>query len=101
MRKSISTIKKTNRAFKIRTTLAKVSLQVVNMDKVASFAKEYPNWEEVKCTCHNGIKTSVGHYPKECSRCSGSGYIYRHKKSGVLAEYPGGRLLGQTTKKEN
>jgi len=54
----------------------------------------YPDWEELDCGCCNGIQWG-GEYPRECGDCGGSGAIFRHIKSGVLAQYPGGRFLGK------
>jgi hypothetical protein len=51
-------------------------------------------WEEIDCGCCKGIEWG-GEYPRECRRCGGGGVIWRHKKSGVLAEYPGGKFLGR------
>jgi len=54
----------------------------------------YPGWEELDCGCCNGIQWG-GEYPNDCRTCGGAGVIFRHIKSGVLAEYPGGRFLGR------
>ncbi len=49
----------------------------------------YPNWERLLCDCCAGLEWG-GQVPRECRRCNGSGYVFRHKPSGVTAEYPGG-----------
>jgi hypothetical protein len=53
--------------------------------------RNYPGWEEIDCGCCVGIEWG-GDYPTECERCNGSGTLFHHKKSGVLAEYPGGHF---------
>lgn len=37
---------------------------------------------------------------EECRDCGGKGYIFLHEKSGILAEYPGGSLVGRLSKAE-
>ena len=54
---------------------------------------EYPKWEVVDCGCCNGIRWG-GEYPDECDTCSGGGVIYRLKKTGAFALYPGGPFCG-------
>ena len=54
-------------------------------------------WEVLDCGCCNGIEWG-GEEPIECSSCNGSGKYFRHTKSGVLAEYPGGPFLGRESK---
>jgi hypothetical protein len=54
----------------------------------------HPNWEFIDCGCCAGIMWG-GDYPRECKYCGGSGWICRHKKSGVLAWYPGGPFCGR------
>ncbi len=54
---------------------------------------DYPDWDIEDCGCCNGIMWG-GEYPRECDNCNGSGRIYRHRESGVAAEYPGGRFVG-------
>ncbi|MFW6173108.1 MAG: hypothetical protein ACOC5T_05130 [Elusimicrobiota bacterium] len=58
---------------------------------------EYPGWEIIDCGCCNGIEWGE-EYPKECRSCGGSGVLYRHKKSGTLALYPGGPFAGKSEK---
>jgi hypothetical protein len=53
--------------------------------------EEYPDWDIIDCGCCAGIKWG-GETPEECNRCKGSGIIYKHRKSGVIAEYPGGKF---------
>ena len=53
--------------------------------------KEYPGWDIIDCGCCSGIQWG-GEYPREC-KCN-SGVYYKHRKSGVCAEYPGGRFIG-------
>jgi len=60
---------------------------------------QYPGWQEIDCGCCSGIEWG-GEYPRECRACGGGGFVYHHFSSGVLAQYPGGPLLGKTTKKE-
>jgi len=47
-------------------------------------------WIEVDCGCCVGIEWSAGYIAKECRRCAGLGMVFKHKKSGVFAQYPGG-----------
>ena len=54
----------------------------------------YPSWQEIDCGCCAGIKWG-GDFPEECSDCGGSGTLFHHLKSGVLADYPGGSLRGR------
>jgi hypothetical protein len=54
--------------------------------------KYYPAWDEIDCGCCAGIEWG-GEEPRECKRCGGSGGIYRHRRSGVTAGYPGGRFV--------
>ena len=49
----------------------------------------YPDWDEMDCGCCNGL---TWHYGNECYRCGGKGFVCKHRKSGVIAEYPGGRF---------
>lgn len=58
------------------------------------------NYQRVTCWNCDG-KGLVASYdrdgflsPDECSTCGGSGNVIRYK-SGVLAKYPGGPLLGR------
>jgi len=53
--------------------------------------ENYPSWDVIDCGCCAGIEWG-GEYPRECKRCGGSGVIYQHRKSKVVAEYPGGRF---------
>lgn len=55
---------------------------------------EFPGWVRKDCDCCHGIKWG-GEYPIECSSCIGSGYIWKHVKSGALAAWPGGPFLGR------
>ena len=56
--------------------------------------ESYPGWEEIDCGCCNGLEWD-GDYPTECSYCKGQGIKFHHKKTGTLAEYPGGSFLGR------
>ena len=71
--------------------------------KIISFPPkvfEYnPNWIEVDCGCCGGLQWG-GESPRECNTCDGTGCYFVHLISGVMAEYPGGRLLGRYTKSE-
>ncbi len=60
-------------------------------------SKAYPGWECIDCGCCAGLLWG-GEYPTECYDCRGAGFFYRHKKSGVLAQYPGGPFLGREGK---
>lgn len=60
---------------------------------------EFPNWVREDCGCCAGIKWG-GEEPIECNNCAGSGYVWRHKQSGVLAQWPGGPFLGRLTQAE-
>lgn len=51
-------------------------------------------WVEVDCGCSAGLQWG-GDYPRDCEHCKGQGYYYVHKASLVMAEYPGGPLLGR------
>lgn len=51
----------------------------------------YLDWDVIDCGCCAGIMWG-GEVPRECNRCNGTGVIYKHRESGVTAEYPGGRF---------
>ena len=55
-------------------------------------------WIAIDCGCCHGIKWG-GEEPVECNICGGGGFLYVHKKSGAIAEYPGGRFVGKYDKK--
>lgn len=55
-------------------------------------SKEYPGWDVIDCGCCAGIVWG-GESPEECKLCNGFGEYYKHRKSGVCAEYPGGRFV--------
>ena len=59
-----------------------------------------PGWEAIDCGCCSGIPwgSMTG---ESCNRCGGLGRIFRHKESGVVAEYPGGKFLGREPRKSN
>lgn len=59
----------------------------------------FPGWVCDDCGCCAGIRWG-GESPDECDNCAGSGRIWRHKQSGVVAQWPGGPLLGRLTKTE-
>jgi hypothetical protein len=61
-------------------------------------SEEWPGWDELDCGCCGGIQWS-GDYPKECDRCGGGGTLFRHRKSGALADYPGGPFRGKETRR--
>lgn len=50
----------------------------------------WPKWDHIDCGCCNGIEWSAGYIPKECKRCGGNGSVFKHRKSGVTAQWPGG-----------
>ena len=54
----------------------------------------YPGWEEIDCGCCAGLQWG-GFEPRECRDCGGGGYLFRHKRSGALAQYPGGPFCGR------
>lgn len=54
----------------------------------------WPGWIIINCGCCSGIQWG-GEYPRECTHCDGTGSTWKHKKSGVLACYPGGPFLGR------
>lgn len=54
-------------------------------------------WYLIDCGCCNGIEWG-GEEPRECNTCNGVGTYAFHKKSGVIAMYPGGPLLGRMSK---
>ena len=58
-----------------------------------------PNWIKVDCDCCGGIKWG-GEEPIECKQCRGNGYYCVHIKTGTMALYPGGPLLGKYNKSE-
>ena len=64
-----------------------------------SQCKDYPKWDVVDCGCCVGVKWG-GEYPIECDRCGGSGWIYHHRKSGLLSQYPGGPFCGKICKQQ-
>lgn len=53
----------------------------------------YPTWSLIDCGCCLGLRWG-GDYPRECSRCGGSGRLVRHNNTRVLADYPGGPFRG-------
>ncbi len=67
-------------------------------NKTVSFKPEevenYSGWLRIDCGCCAGISWG-GHTPQDCEECGGSGHIYKHKKSGALALWPGGPFCGQ------
>ncbi len=56
-----------------------------------------PGWEYVNCGCCGGLQWGSD-YPRDCTECDGAGFYFRHIKSGVLAQYPGGPFLGREPK---
>lgn len=59
--------------------------------------KQSNGWTWVDCGCCGGLNWG-GEYPTECRTCGGSGFYYIHEKSRVIAQYPGGPLLGRLAK---
>lgn len=57
-------------------------------------SQRYPGWEIIDCGCSYGLQWG-GEEPIECNRCNATGTLWRHKESGVLAEYPGGKFKGR------
>ena len=58
---------------------------------------QVPGWEYVDCGCCGGLKWG-GETPRDCDECDGASFYFRHIKSGVLAQYPGGPFLGREPK---
>ncbi len=56
-------------------------------------------WEAIECSCCNGFLWGRD-YPCECTKCEGSGRLWKHKKSGAIALYPGGPFRGRLLKSE-
>lgn len=54
----------------------------------------YPGWVRSDCGCCAGIRWG-GESPVECDNCAGSGFVWKHAKSGALAAWPGGPFLGR------
>lgn len=59
-----------------------------------STCEDNPGWEYIDCGCCGGLQWG-GESPRECLVCKGASFYFRHIKSGVLAEYPGGPFLGR------
>ena len=57
-------------------------------------SEHYPAWDEIDCGCCAGIKWG-GDSPVECDDCGGNGVQYLHRKSKVIALYPGGLFRGK------
>lgn len=55
---------------------------------------ERPDWWAVDCGCCNGLQWG-GEEPMECRTCNGSGALWVHRPSGVMACWPGGPLNGK------
>ncbi len=55
-------------------------------------SEHYPGWGVIDCGCCGGLEWG-GLEPRECGYCNGGGVYYKHRKSGVCAEYPGGRFV--------
>ena len=53
----------------------------------------YPGWTEVYCC--QGMYLSATDSIEECEFCHGERYYARHNKTGTLALYPGGKLIGK------
>lgn len=51
--------------------------------------ENYPSWDVIDCGCCHGLQWG-GEEPIECKKCGGGSVIYKHRKSGVTAKYPGG-----------
>jgi len=60
----------------------------------------WPGWISFDCGCRSGEVEGRNGYWYECPRCKGCGRIWKHEKSGVLAEYPGGPFLGSAEPEE-
>jgi len=69
--------------------------KIVHFPPVQSI--DYPKWEEIDCGCCAGIAWG-GNYPNTCNYCEGTGRLFCHIKSGVLALYPGGPFKGKDPK---
>jgi len=66
--------------------------------KIVDFEPEsipdFPGWQLIDCGCCAGLQWG-GEEPRECKDCGGSGRLFLHVKSRVLADYPGGPLRGR------
>lgn len=60
---------------------------------------EHPGWVWRDCGCCAGTQWG-GEEPRECDNCVGQGQYAVHLKSGTMAEYPGGPLLGRLPRSE-
>lgn len=60
--------------------------------------KNYKDWVWIDCGCCGGLQWG-GYSPRECDKCEGNGSLAWHKKSGVLALYPGGKFKGKEEQK--
>jgi len=49
----------------------------------------HPGWSLIDCGCCGGLQWG-GETPRECHRCGGNGTLAQHKRTGVIALYPGG-----------
>lgn len=54
---------------------------------------KYKGWQVIDCGCCNGFEWTTSYEPRDCKRCGNTGYVFQHIKSGVTAEYPGGRFV--------
>ncbi len=64
---------------------------------MSDLADLYPGCSHICCGACDG-KGTVGTFvnlPDECCQCDGSGRIWCHEKSRVVAKWPGGSFLGK------
>lgn len=69
---------------------------------MSGWLETYPGWSRQECgSCDgHGIYDRSYHDPDECRSCNGSGYIWRHDRTGSYAQWPGGPFLGRDLKSE-
>lgn len=73
-------------------------------EKIVVFPDEqidgHSGWVRKDCGCCAGVEWG-GDSPTECSHCMGTGQYCEHMKTGTLALYPGGPLLGSLPKEDS
>lgn len=57
-------------------------------------ATTYPGWVQEACfSCRGAGVEMPGDFIATCSTCKGSCAYWRHEASGLVCDYPGGRIL--------
>lgn len=59
----------------------------------------HPGWYQLWCGCCGGLEWG-GLEPRECGLCRGTGNYFVHRKTGTVADYPGGPLNGKMYESE-